>query len=142
MSASDINCLLNLWGTSSAAYDKEPPFLNHKDLYTTIDSTPLGDVAWDSFSLQYNGIRPDGEVPCWMNADYDVWFRNPRILIHNILSNPDFNGGFDFTPYQEHDSEGIRRYHNLMSANWAWRQAVCGIGSISFFYLMHLLLHY
>ena len=62
-----------------------------------------------------------------MDANYDIWFRDPRTLIHNILSNPGFNGGFDFTPYQEYDSNGIRRYHDLMSANWAWRQALYGI---------------
>lgn len=127
MSASDIDCLLKLWGASLAAHGEAPPFRNHKDLYSTIDSIPLGDVAWESFSLRYNGTQPDDEVPRWMDANYDVWFRNPRTLIHNILSNPDFNGGFDFTPYQEYDSNGIRRYHDLMSANWAWRQAVRGI---------------
>jgi hypothetical protein len=106
MSASDINCLLNLWGTSSAAHGEAPPFRNHKDLYSTIDSTPLGDVIWESFSLRFNGLRPDGDVPRWMDTDYDVWFCNPRELIHNILSNPDFKDGFDFTPYQEYDAKG------------------------------------
>ena len=125
MSASDINCLLNLWGASSAAHGEAPPFRNHKDLYSTIDSTPLGDVPWESFSLCFNGTRPNDEVPGWMDADYEVWFRSPRKLIHNIISNPDFSGGFDFTPYQEHDAKGTRRYHNVMSGNWAWRQAVC-----------------
>jgi hypothetical protein len=24
-------------------------------MYNTIDSTPLGDLAWESFNLQYNG---------------------------------------------------------------------------------------
>ena len=135
MSASDINCLLNIWGASSAAHGEVPPFQNHKDLYSTIDSTPLGDVPWESFSLGFND-----EVPRWMDADYEVWFRTPRKLIHNIVSNSDFNGGFDFTPYQEHDAKGTRRYHNLMSGNWAWRQAVCRINTTLFSYLMHLLL--
>ena len=60
-----------------------------------------------------------------MDTDYDFWFRNPCQLVHNIISNPDFKDGFDYAPYQEHDINGSRRYHNLMSANWAWRQAVC-----------------
>ncbi|KIM76997.1 hypothetical protein PILCRDRAFT_12366 [Piloderma croceum F 1598] len=123
MSATDINYLLNLWGASSAAHGEAPPFPNHKDLYSTIDSTPLGDVSWESFSLRFNGARPNDAVPPWMNAEYDVWFRNPRNLVHNIISNPDFNNSFDYAPYQEHDANGTCRYHNFMSGNWAWRQA-------------------
>ena len=84
---------------SLAVHDKAPPFRNHKDLYSTIDSIPLGDVTWESFFLRYNGTRPDDEAPRWMDANYDIWFRDPRTLIHNILSNPGFNGGFDFMPY-------------------------------------------
>ncbi|KAF8479865.1 hypothetical protein JB92DRAFT_2837755 [Gautieria morchelliformis] len=46
-------------------------------MYDTIDSTPLGDISWESFSLQYNGEIPADNVPSWMEADYDVWFRDP-----------------------------------------------------------------
>ena len=94
-------------------------------IYTVLLTLPLSDVPWESFSLHFNGTWPDDEVPGWMDADYEVWFRSPRKLIHNIISNPNFSGGFDFTPYQEHDVKGTRRYHNVMSGNWAWRQAVC-----------------
>jgi hypothetical protein len=125
MSASDIDTLLNLWGASAVSHRESAPFQNHKHMYDAIDATPLGDVPWKSFSLQYNGNRPDGEVPSWMNASYDVWFRDPRELVHNIISNPDFKSGFDYVPYQEHDTDASRRYHDFMSANWAWKQAVC-----------------
>ena len=60
-----------------------------------------------------------------MDASYDVWFRDPRQLVHNIISNPDFESAFDYTPYQEHDADENCRYHNFMSANWSWKQAVC-----------------
>lgn len=125
MSASDIDTLLNLWGASEASHGQSAPFQNHKDMYNTIDATPLGDVKWESFSLHYNGNQPDGYVPSWMNANYDVWFRDPCALVHNIISNPDFESGFDYVPYQEHDGDGSCHYHNFMSANWAWKQAVC-----------------
>jgi len=125
MSASDIDTLLNLWGASAVSHGGSAPFQNHKHMYDTIDATPLGDVPWRSFSLHYNGKQPDGEVPSWMNAGYDVWFRDPRELVHNIISNPDFESGFDYVPYQEHDNDDSRRYHDFMSANWAWKQAVC-----------------
>ena len=131
MSASDIDTLLNLWGASTAAQGGTPPFQNHRDLYDTIDSTPLGDIPWESFSLRFNGDRREGQDLSWMDTDYDFWFRDPRQLVHNIISNPDFKDGFDYAPYQEHDINGSRRYHNLMSANWAWRQAVRGIKTSS-----------
>jgi hypothetical protein len=133
MSASDIDTLLNLWSASAAAHGGSAPFQNHKHLYDTIDATPLGDIPWKSFSLHFNGNQPEGEVPSWMDASYDVWFRDPHQLVHNIISNPDFENGFDYTPYQEHDANGSRRYHNLMSANWAWKQAVSNIINLVFY---------
>jgi hypothetical protein len=33
---------------------------------------PLGDLFWESFSLQYNGVQPEGDVPSWMMTEYDV----------------------------------------------------------------------
>lgn len=124
MSGGDIDHLFNLWGAAAAARGDAPPFKNHTDMYETIDSTPLGDVEWESFTLNYDGPKPGGQVPSWMEADYDVWFRDPRKLIHNMISNPDFNGEFDYAPFQEHDNDGSRRYQDFMSGNWAWRQAV------------------
>ena len=129
MSAGDINILLSLWSASLAVHGSEPPFSNAKDLYDTIDSTPLGDVAWESFSLQYNGTKPESDVPSWMTAEYDVWFRDSRTLVHNLLSNPDFKAGFDYAPYQERTGDGCHRFQDFMSGNWAWKQAV-GLHSI------------
>jgi len=37
-----------------------------------------------------------------MTSEYDVWFRNPRLLVHHILSNPDFDGKIDYAPVQEY----------------------------------------
>jgi len=124
MSAGDINFLLGLWAASLAIYDNEPPFLKATNLYDSIDSTPLGDVAWESFALQYNGDRPVENTPPWMEAEYDVWFRDPRTLVHNLLSNPDFKSGFDYAPYQERTTVGVHRFKDFMSGNWAWNQAV------------------
>ena len=125
MSASDIDTVLNIWSASATAYDESAPFQNHKHVYDTIDATPLGDIPWENFSLQFNGNKPEGEVPSWMDANYDVWHHDAHQLVHNIISNPDFENGFDYTPYQEHDDHESRYYHNFMSANWSWKQAVC-----------------
>ncbi|KAH9010076.1 hypothetical protein EDB85DRAFT_2077509 [Lactarius pseudohatsudake] len=123
MSAGDINCLLTLWVASLSAHNGKPPFANTVQMYSAIDSTPLGDTPWQSFSLQYNGIRSEGNIVSWQEADYDVWFRNPRTLVHGILSNPDFKSNFDLAPLQERTPDGTHRFCDFMSGNWAWRQA-------------------
>jgi Plavaka transposase len=124
MSAGDINFLLTLWAASLAVHNDKPPFSKATKLYGTIDSTPLGDVTWESFALQYNGPQPVGNTPSWMQAEYDVWFRDPHTLVQNLLSNPDFKSGFDYVPYQEHTTDGVHRFRDFMSGNWAWNQAV------------------
>lgn len=124
MSAGGIDFVLQLWAASLAIHDDEPPFLNARHMYDTIDSTPLGDVPWESVSLQYNGAQPTENVPSWMKAEHDIWFRNPRSLVHNLLSNPDFESGFHYAPFQEHTADGVHCFCDFMSANWAWKQAV------------------
>ena len=124
MSAGDINFLLGLWAASLAVHDDEPPFSNAHHMYDTIDSTPLGDVAWSSLTLHHNGTRPIYNIPSWMEAEYDIWFRNPCSLVHNLLSNPDFESGFNYVPFQERTVDGVHRFCDFMSANWSWRQAV------------------
>ena len=124
MSAGDINILLDLWARSLAEYGDKPPFASYNELYRAIDSTPLGEVTWESFSVQYNGEKPDRNAPEWMSTEFDVWFRDPLALVHNLLSNPDFNKEFDFAPLQEYDYDGNHRFQDFMSGDWAWKQAV------------------
>jgi hypothetical protein len=124
MSAGNIDQLLDLWASTLFKHDDQPPFRDYKDLYDTIDSTPLGDVPWQSFTMSYNSALPDGEVPAWMNSGYDVWYRDPRTVIRNMLGNADFNGEIDYAPFHEFDANGEQQYKNLMSGDWAWKQAV------------------
>jgi hypothetical protein len=124
MSAGHIDALLSLWAASLAQHHDEPPFKSHNDLYHTIDATPLGDVPWESFSVKYNGEFPEGDIPAWMTSDFDVWFRDPRTVVKNLLANPDFDNEFDYEPFQEHDAQGAHRFQDFMSGNWAWKQAV------------------
>lgn len=141
MSAGDINHLFDLWAACLATTDIELPFSKATQLYNTIDSTPLGDVTWESFALQYNGHRPVGNTPPWMQAEYDVWFWNPHTLVHNLLSNPDFRSGFDYAPYQEY-AGGVHRFQDFMSGNWAWNQAVSLQYSVGGLVLILIMLGY
>ena len=125
MSASDINIITGLWAALLAQHNDVPPFKNTKSVYSTIDSTPLDDMPWQSFTLKYNGDLPDGKVPApWMETDYDAWYQDPHTLIHNIISNPDFKGEFDYAPYQEYSDDGQHRFQDMMLGDWVWKQAV------------------
>ncbi|OBZ77541.1 hypothetical protein A0H81_01910 [Grifola frondosa] len=117
-----INELMDLWTATLLKYNDYGPFANSKDLYRTIDSTRLGDVKWESFELSYSGEVPDHNVPRWMTGRYDVWFRNPRTVVQNMLANPDFDGEINYGPFREF-VDGERRLKDFMSGDWAWKQA-------------------
>jgi len=123
MSEGDINVLLNLWVASLVPHGDGPPFRNQDELYGSIDATTLGDVPWQSFTLYYTGQLPNGPVPSWMEAEYYVWYRDPRKLIHNLISNPDFKDEFDYMPFHEY-VDGKHHFQDFMSEDWAWKQAV------------------
>jgi Plavaka transposase len=120
MSCSDIDRLMDIW----AQYDGlQAPFFDYKDLYSTIDSISLGGVPWSHFQVKYSGNLPEEPVPAWMTMPYDVYYRDPRRVIHDILANKDFRNEFDYKPFREFVNEK-RRWMNFMSGNWAWKQAV------------------
>ncbi|KAG2341453.1 hypothetical protein BDR05DRAFT_976999 [Suillus weaverae] len=126
ISAADIDKLLHFWGITLAVHGDNPPFSDHKDLYNVIDNTPLGDVPWESFKMEYAGDRLGGETS-WMNKEYEVFYCDPHKAVQNMLANPDFKDKIDFVPYhewEEHpDGSHNRRCRDFMSADWAWEQA-------------------
>ncbi|KAG1792118.1 uncharacterized protein BJ212DRAFT_1451172 [Suillus subaureus] len=101
-----------------------PPFADHKDLHNVIDATQLGDVPWQCFSAQYTGERPE-VVPPWMDEEFEVWYRDPCAMAHNILANPTYKDEIDYVPFCEYDaSDETRQWKDFMSGDWAWQQAV------------------
>ena len=118
---------MDLWRSSFLQYgitDGGAPFINHCELYNTIDSTPLGDVPWQSFSLSYDGQLPEDNIPTWMTDKFDVWFRDPHLIVANILANPDFASDFDLIPFRKFDTDGNQIWQDFMSGSWAWTQVV------------------
>ncbi|KAJ3519266.1 hypothetical protein NM688_g9324 [Phlebia brevispora] len=122
MSQKNVNTLLELWAASLIQYGGVPPFTDCNDLHAKIDATPLGDAPWTSFKTKFTGTLPENP-PSWMTAEYEVWHRNARVCARNMISNPDFAEEFDVAPYREWDNTFERRYNNLFSGDWAWRQA-------------------
>jgi hypothetical protein len=127
MSAPNINTLLDLWAASLLKHGNMPPFVDHKDLYKTIDNIPIGGINWQSFKIQYSGKKPDipADVPSWMSQQFDVWYRDPCEVARNILANPDYVNNFDYCPFREYSvSKEEHHYQDFMSGDWAWKQAV------------------
>ncbi len=123
MSQGNIDHLLELWAASLIPYGALPPFASVSHMLETIDSIPFGDAPWTSFKVRYTGDLPSNPPP-WMTAEYEVSHRDPLVCVRNMLANPDFADEFDVAPYREYDPLLNRQYTNLMSGNWAWKQAV------------------
>jgi hypothetical protein len=124
MPGTEIDELMQIWANTLPA-GQDPPFADHNDLYNTIDATILGDAPWQSFSVTYSGELPEnGNIPPWMLAEYDVWFRDPKVVLQNQLGNPDFKDEFDYAPFQKFDDNGEREWKDFMSANWGYQQVV------------------
>ena len=102
MPAGQIDDLLNIVAMMNAAAGGEASFTTHKDIYNTINATTLGNTPWDHFNLNYQG-KTDENSPSWQTEDFTVWFCNPLTVLHNLLSNCNFEEGFDYSPFQEHD---------------------------------------
>ena len=106
LSQRKIDTLLELWSASLVPHNDSPPITNYWDLHCQIDAIELGNVSWENTCLKYNGPLPETtRTPEWMTSEYDVWYRNPRQMIKNILARPDFEGHVDYAAYQEFISE-------------------------------------
>jgi hypothetical protein len=124
MPGTEIDELMQIW-VNTLPEGQDPPFANHNELYDTIDATIIGDAPWQSFSVTYSGDLPvNGNIPPWMFSEYDIWFRDPKVVLQNQLANPDFEGEFDYAPFQTFDNNGEREWKDVMSANWGYQQAV------------------
>ena len=125
LSKPKIDHLLSLWSTTLAPHGAEPPVSNYCDLHAQIDSIDLGFTSWKSWTAWYQGRRPTNSAAfSWMDEEYQLWYRDPRKVIHDILRNPDFSAATDYTPYRDFQ-DGKRHYCDFMSGNWSWNQCVC-----------------
>lgn len=124
LSNTTINQLLSIWSATLVPHNDLAPILDHRELHATIDAIKLGHVPWQSCTARYNGLHPtNAPTPEWMVADHQVWYRDPRRVIHEIFANPNLAGGIDYAPYREFEGDE-RRYSNFMSGDWAWTQCV------------------
>ncbi|KAJ7725533.1 hypothetical protein B0H16DRAFT_1781820 [Mycena metata] len=131
MSSKNIDHLLELWALSLMKHGDLGPFENYQQLYEAIDATKVGDAPWQC--LQTEPLAVGEDAPAWARQSYEIWYRDPDAIIANMLDNPDFDGAFDTAPYVHLDSEGKRRWHDFMSANFAWRHSAGAMYTPLFF---------
>ncbi|KAJ7754298.1 hypothetical protein B0H14DRAFT_3096710 [Mycena olivaceomarginata] len=121
MSTKNIDYLLEQWALSLMKHGDLGPFENYQHLYETIDATKLGDAPWQCF--QTEPLATGKDAPVWARQSYEIWYRDPEVVISNMLHNPDFNGHLILHHMYNLDSNGKRRWHDFMSANFAWRHS-------------------
>lgn len=138
LSNDTIDKLLSLWSATLVPHNDQAPILDHHDLHSTIDAIELGNVPWQTYTANYNGLRPEnGPTPEWMTAKYQLYYRDPRKVIRRILENPDLADGIDYVPYRDF-KDNKRQYCDFMSADWAWKQCVSELHRDCLYVLMFL----
>ena len=124
MSAHNVNRLLEIFSVYLHKHENRPPFSSCADLYDVIDSTPVGDIAWECFGVKYSGDPTENPAP-WMDDVYDVWMRDPESAVTQIIGNADFKSAMDYVPYREYDTAmDAHVWQDFMSGNWVWEEAV------------------
>ena len=123
MSAGNIDELLDIWAESMMESGEDPPFKSHEHVYETIDATKHGDAPWNCLVVSYNG-EASNTCPSWQMDEWEVFYRNPDLVLRQMLENPDFNGQIDYAAYVGLDKTGKRYWSDFMSGNYAYRRSV------------------
>ena len=101
------------------------PWKSDKEFYATIDSIQEGLAPWITHKLRYTGPKPtEGPIPAWMEEEYELNSRDALQLLEIQISDSEFDGKFDYGPFEEFDGDGNRVYSNLMSGQWASQEGV------------------
>src|SRR6266567_3535012 len=101
MSGNNIDELMEIWAAHQLVqYNDDdnlspPPFANAQDLYNTIDATELGDIPWQGITITYDNEVPDNP-PNWMFMPYEVWYRDPLLVMESQIGNCDLRNDMDY----------------------------------------------
>ncbi|KAJ7756688.1 hypothetical protein B0H16DRAFT_1662563 [Mycena metata] len=123
MSQGNIDYLLELWGLSLMKHGDLGPYDNYQQLYAAIDSIGAGNAPWKCLKT---AADPRVDAPDWARQEYEIWYRDPDVVIRNMLDNPDFDGEFDTTPYIELDRDGQRRWSDFICAGSMYVPSILG----------------
>lgn len=98
-------------------------FDNFKSILDLIDSVPWGYGEWDSFTAEWPGPR-DADSRPWKFKKWRCHLRDVRKVVETQLDTREFDGKFDYVPYEEFSATDQRMYKNHFSGKWANKQAV------------------
>ncbi|KAF6763988.1 hypothetical protein DFP72DRAFT_873930 [Ephemerocybe angulata] len=128
-SKSKINKGLDFWRAAQIQalqrVDKDAshiPWTSADHLFQTIDQIQQGNAPFTTVLFKYTGELPENP-PSWMTETYELCVRDARQVIHNQLATTEFASQFNAAPYRQFLPNGERVWSNLMSGDWAWRQA-------------------
>jgi hypothetical protein len=96
MSGTHINDLLQIWA-STLFENQDPPFASKNAMYNSIDDLDIGVAPWNCFTVKYNGEIKDGNMTPWKHKPFEVWYCDPRIIMHNQLGNQEYAEEVDFS---------------------------------------------
>jgi hypothetical protein len=57
-------------------------------------------------------------------GEWEVFYRDPDLVLRQMLENPDFDGQIDYAAYIGLDKTGKRYWSDFMSGNFAYRRSV------------------
>lgn len=126
-SKGDIDHILRIWKAQRILDGIDPnddsSFNSHDDLFKAVDAIPFGETEWSAFVVRYNGpVTPD--APQWKRESFVVYARNTLHVLENMAASSDFKGSWHTRPYRQWNEADTRMYSDLLSADWAWKQAV------------------
>jgi hypothetical protein len=123
-SAGLIDKALDIWAATVMEFGGSSPWKSSSELYATIDAIQFSDSPWKTYKIQYQGALPPGTPPKWMTQTYELCTRDSRQVLLHQLGTTEFKDQINLSPYRQYDSSNQRIWSNLMSADWAWTQAV------------------
>ncbi|TFY67845.1 hypothetical protein EVG20_g3800 [Dentipellis fragilis] len=122
-SAGDLDRLLKIYAAKTLLDGGgDRLFDNHDDLYATIDAIQHGDVPWKTFRVSYRG-PVTADSPSWQTEPFVIHARDAYAVAKQMIGNPDFDGKWDYRPFEEYTGPENRRWCNLMSGQWAMSKA-------------------
>jgi hypothetical protein len=126
--ATEIAEGLNLWSATAFKHSTSTgaPWKTAKDMYETIDAIQIGSLPFKTHHLFYKG--PKLSTPLhWMEEAYKLDAHNVLAVVRDQLAMSNFKDQFDYVLYQEFNNKGEHIWSNLISAQWAFKQAVCSL---------------
>lgn len=59
-----------------------------------------------------------------MHEEYIIHTRDALALVKHVAANPEFDGKWHTSPFEEFTESGQRCWSDFMSGRWAWKEAV------------------